>query len=221
MRAQPKGNSERQADPYWPELHALGEAIISRDERHQLYLQVHTSEESYGGANWGATELDIKLCVPRGVRQYVHARPCILVPRIILTVALSQSASEIVAPSQACFGERVGKVIDSEVEGMERRGVGNAQAWYYPEDKLLVLWECEVFPSWRRKSSRADDDPILPLVWHGFESLLLEKFTDAERIVTPSWEPNYERDDWQAFLRSFSYARQNDNLQAYVKESKP
>ena len=37
----------------------------------------------------------------------------------------------------------IGEVIGSQrTTGFREVAVGNAQAWYYPADKMIVLWEC-------------------------------------------------------------------------------
>ena len=52
-------------------------------------------------------------------------------------------------------GTILGKTINSRVEGVRHHDIGNAQAWYYPEDKVLVLWECflhDFTPVWSKNS---------------------------------------------------------------------
>lgn len=125
-------------DPYFQQLVPAGEIAFSRHDTHQLYLQVHTSDESYSD-KW-ERELGIELSVPRGVRQYIHTKPCILIPRITLAVAASESAEFATMSSANTLGTSIGKVVRSEVQGMERRAIGNGQAWFYPSDNILVLW---------------------------------------------------------------------------------
>jgi len=36
------------------------------------------------------------------------------------------------------------------------RAAGNAQAWYYPADRVLVLWECYLYERARKKFSKFD-----------------------------------------------------------------
>ena len=124
-----------------------------------------------------------------GPRLYVHAKPYVLEPAITLTVGLCPTSTETGA---------VGEVVGSEWEGMRHREVGQAQAWYYPLDRLLMLWECYLFDSYRQTDPV--HDPALHAVWQGFEAELLRRFPEAERMATPAWEDIYERPAWQTFL---------------------
>jgi hypothetical protein len=38
----------------------------------------------------------------------------------------------------------VGEVTSSEWEGMKHEEIGSPQAWYYPTDSILVLWEVDL-----------------------------------------------------------------------------
>ncbi len=202
-------------DPYWQQLVPIGKATFSHNDTHELYLQVHTSDEAYTD-EW-ERELGIELSAPRGVRKYVHVKPCILIPRIVLAVAVNDSIEFASQSPASIFGEPIGKVISSEVQGMERREIGNAQAWFYPSDNVLVLWECEVFRSFGAHSKDPATNNILATAWEGFERVLLEQFADTERIVTPGWEPEYQREQWQSFLRGRDYLPEKGNPQAFVK----
>ena len=100
-------------------------------------------------------------------------------------------------------GAGVGEVLASEWEGMRHREIGQAQAWYYPLDRLLVLWECYLFDQWRQDDPVGD--PALAGVWRGFEGELLARFRRPQRVATPAWEDLYERPAWQAFLTRQGY----------------
>jgi len=54
-------------------------------------------------------------------------------PEITLTVDLSPTRSQ---------DGSIGEVAGSTWEGMGHREVGQAQAWYYPGDRVLMIWEC-------------------------------------------------------------------------------
>ena len=73
--------------------------------------------------------------------------------------------------------------------------IGDGQAWYYREDRTLVLWECMLFP--RHRQPLPDSDPNLHVLWQGFERFLLDRFPGARRIVTPRDEPEYEPEAWE------------------------
>jgi hypothetical protein len=202
-------------DPYWHQLVPIGKATFSHNDTHELYLQVHTSDEAYTD-EWDR-ELGIELSAPRGLRHYVHVKPCLLIPRIMLNVAVSDSVEVATQTPASIFGEPIGEVISSKVQGIERREIGNAQAWFYPSDNVLVLWECEVFRSFGSRSKDPATNNILAMAWEGFERVLLEIFTDTKRIVTPGWEPEYRTEQWQAFLYGCGYQPENGNPQAFVK----
>ena len=185
--------------PYWQSYVAIGEAPI-QGERTPLRMRLHTVEEGYRERQ----EL-VPLKHPKGRRLYLHGRPYILLPDIRLTVALAEQPSVEGA---------IGTVLSStEGEGRPQE-IGNAQAWFYPKDKLLVLWECYLYDWCRQEDPRQDE--ALSVLWEGFERVLAERLPAANRIVTPAWEDIYERSLWQAFLTAKGY--QPFNEQAMVKE---
>jgi hypothetical protein len=127
-------------------------------------------------------------------RVYVHGKPYILVPDITLTVALH--------PQPAADGA-IGEVSGFEWVGMRHEEIGQAQAWCYPADGLVVLWEC--FPEERyRASEDPTRDATLHALWAGFEGWLADRFPDARRLVT-TWEDLYARPRWEAFLEGRGY----------------
>jgi len=174
-------------DSYWQQLVPVGDVSLHpRDGERKLYLQMHTSDEKYSDEM--ERELGLQLSAPRGIRTYVHAQPCILVPRILLTVALSEEADTVDAPHLVRqWGEPVGEVVHSEVNGIERRQIGNAQAWFYPSDRIIVLWECDIFHPYLTASKELTQDSVLTVSWCGFERILLDKFGEARQIITPGW----------------------------------
>ncbi len=191
---------EQEIDPYWQEDIAIGEALVQRQE-HTIRMRIHTSEERYSGG-----ETIYKLTHPRGSKDYVMAKPYILVPEITLTIATYPQPSQEGA---------IGEVLDSEWQGMKHQDIGNSQAWYYREDKVLVLWECDIF-EWARQDKEPAENEVLKTVWTGFERWLLERFKATERLVTPSWEPVYENEAWQRFLITQGYTP--FAKEAFIKE---
>ncbi len=190
MRENERTMNEDNEDDYWTHDLLLGEARIGR-ETSSVRLKLHASEEPYRSR--AAADI-VRLTHPIGLATYVHAKPYILEPEITLTIGLFPTSSETRA---------IGTVERSEWEGMRHRDIGNAQAWYYPADHLLVLWECYL-ADWCRQENPLTDQALLTL-WTGFEGLLRDRFPDAARIVTPSWEDLYEKVDWQQFLGSQGY----------------
>ena len=147
-------------------------------------LRLHVSEDRFRGR-----ETLYPLAHPNASRTYIHAKPYVLEPEIVLGIDLF--------PAPVLDGA-VGTVRSASWEGMRHRVVGNAQAWHYPADRLLVFWEC--FLEDRVRHADPLRDPLLATVWTGFERLLRDRFPATERIATPSWEDFYERPAWQQFL---------------------
>jgi hypothetical protein len=180
---------ERGHDPYWQEDFALGEGRFYRGERYAIRLRLHTATERYS-----ARHEIVPLRRPTTTHTYVHGKPYILVPDITLTVGLYH---------QPDAGGAIGEVTGSDWLGMRHEDIGHMQAWYYPADQLLVLWEC--FPEERfRTSADPRQDATLAALWIGFEVWLRDRFPEAQQLVT-TWEDVYERPLWQAFLEEQGY----------------
>jgi hypothetical protein len=81
--------------------------------------------------------------------------------------------------------------------------VATAQAWYYPADRTVVLWELLLEPSVRRLAD-PPEDLLLRSLWRHYETLLLARFPDTERLLT-TWEDDYDRDAWVQFLTALGY----------------
>lgn len=111
-------------------------------------------------------------------------------------------------------GTNIDEVLLPEWEGMRHQEIGNAQAWSYPSDGLLLIWEAYLFDHYRQPNPI--EDQALATVWTGFENSLLEHAKGTERIATPAWDPIYEEGTvWQDFLKVHGYRRFNDR--AFVK----
>ena len=61
----------------------------------------------------------------------------VLAPKLTFTVGLYTKPKHY-ADQESPIGE----VIGSHHEGFREVQVGNAQAWYYLTDKIIVIWEC-------------------------------------------------------------------------------
>ena len=194
---------ERDPEPYWQEEVSLGEVEFQEDH-YPLWMRLHRSRETYREHR----EL-VPLRESSGERLYIHARPYILVPDFRLTVRLKEPASlpngNGHRPPEA---RRIGQVLSSERAGWRSHDLGNAQGWCYPNDRLIMLWECYL-EDWCRRPDPTDD-PLLSQVWDLFEEQLVAGLSDAERIVTPSWEDLYPREDWQAFLQGRWYEPESE-----------
>ncbi|HEX9987294.1 MAG TPA: hypothetical protein VGE45_02315 [Chloroflexia bacterium] len=154
-------------------------------------MKAHFSEERYHRV--GEVDEIVPLQAKSGTRIYVMARPYILEPDYRINVGLYEQPAREGA---------IGEVTSAEWVGMRQREVGQAQAWLYPEDRTLVLWECFLEDWYRKEDSRTDEN--LKTVWLGFEGFLLRHRPEINRIVTPSWEPIYEgdREAWPEFLQT-------------------
>jgi hypothetical protein len=191
---------EQERDPYWQQDFALGEGTFYKDQPYTIRMKLHTSLEHFDGQE----EL-IRLKHPVTTKTYLHARPYILEPQITLTAVIDDKP----AGSGA-----IGRVDAIDWTGMRHQDIGEAQAWYYQQDQLLVLWECYLFDFARTQDPLSDKN--LTTIWNGFERHLRERFPYTQRIVTPSWENIYEWANWQAFLHQRGYHPLNN--QAFLKE---
>lgn len=179
-------------DDYWTHDYQIGEGTFYRDSRHAIRLKLHRSTERYAADEDEIIPVQTK----HGERLYFQAKPYILVPDFRVSVNLYPY------PTPGDQGA-VGEVASSEWEGMKHDELGTAQAWYYPADRILVLWEVDLHPRYHQAMAMGDGN--LAAVWQGFERVLLEHCPDARLLATPFDDPNYERDDYQEFLRSQGY----------------
>jgi hypothetical protein len=175
-------------DHYWTDDRSIGEAPIGR-ERSAVRLRLYVSEEPDH-----LREALYPLAHHPGRRTCVHAQSYVLAPAIALPVGLYPTPTEAGA---------IGEVTGAEWEGMRHQDIGNAQAWYHPADRVLILWECFLDEAVRQNDPLTD--PVLATVWTGFEGVLLDRFPQTQRIATPSREDLYERPAWQQFLAGRGY----------------
>src|SRR6266446_721338 len=165
-------------------------------EPQRVLGRFHTSDERYFD---GSREI-IPLTERRGQRTYVMMHPYVLEPKLTFTVGLYTK------PKQYADQESpIGEVIGSNNEGLREIQVGNAQAWYYPADKTIVLWEC-FFDDRFRKFPLLEDTNMQKL-WQSFEHWLIKQFPQASTLATPLNDPIAESiDEYQAFLQSLGYS---------------
>lgn len=180
----PERDSRPAAEPpYFQEQVPLGEATLRGDPA-RLYLGLHHSRERF------AARSIVPLTRTTELVTCFHARSYAIEPDITLTVGLYPRPSP------------VGAVADSLIAGVRRREVGQAQAWYYPADRLLLLRECYLLDPYM--DGEATGDAGLATLWRGGERTLLDRCPEAARLVT-TWEDSYDRADWQRFLASQGY----------------
>jgi len=99
---------------------------------------------------------------------------------------------------------------------MSQQPIGQAQAWFYPESRDLILWECYL-SEWVRGKNPLEDK-LLQGVWDGWEKYIISESRGVKRIITPSWEPIYDDKTWKEFLGAKGY--QHLNHKAYAKPIK-
>lgn len=165
--------------------HEIDTGAIVEDR--PVYLAIHTGENEHASLDLARLEAPY-LSGPQE-RAYVHAKPFILEPRYFATVAWDSAQGR-------------GEIIDSEQKGVQEHYIGNAQAWHYAKDDVLVLWECYLYEPYRSGPPEKDDAHVK--IWTSFDDWLTERF-DPGLILSPAWEPVYEAELWQEFLRSRGY----------------
>ena len=195
-------NQTQHPDILWPHRAIIGEADVPtiRSGRCLIRLKFYRSDETYSNHD----DLVVPLSNRSGRRIYFGAKSYILIPDITLTIALT--------PSKA-YGAETAKIIDTDFKQLQELEIGTAQAWYYPTENALVLWECFLQQPYRQQDLLADS--LAATVWQGFEKELLTHLPDTERIYT-TYETIYERPVWEAFLTAQGY--QKVERMAFLKE---
>jgi hypothetical protein len=203
MRNEHERDQDEQG-PYWNAEARLGTLRLPNQEEVELHLEAHVAPEH------PLTVGDELIPLPRQDRRgyvYVQGRPYIQEPDIRLTLALDPDAGP---------GDPIGAVVGSEWAGMRRRVVGSAQAWCYPGERTIILWECYLFEQHRLADSPAED-ANLRACWRGFERFLVGRFPDARRFVTTHDDPLYDTAEYQRFLADLGYRRYSPR--AFEKET--
>jgi hypothetical protein len=186
-------------DEYWIHDIPLFPVAIRyyRNQPRMVQGRIHTAEESYFGA---ASEI-VPLKHRKGTCIYINMHPYILEPEVFMTVGMYPKPKHYADQDEA-----IGEVVSTQVKCMRQNQVGNAQAWYYPVDKTIVIWEC-FFDSQIRNIHSLTEDAYMPKLWKTFEHWLSQQFPEATRIATPFNDPIAETiAEYQAFLRSLGYA---------------
>lgn len=181
-------------DDYWTRQVEIGRLPLPVDCERDVSLIWHQSREQCG---FDHRELGLGTFTDKTERVYVHAKACFFTPDLVLSVALS-----------AAPGAQIGEVIGSQVRGSTRREFANLQAWYYPTARALMIWEVDLWSRYRDETPAGDF--ILSCLWNGFETALLREFSDAREIITPH-EPDYDHEQWVAFLAACGYAPHIEN----------
>jgi hypothetical protein len=121
-------------------------------------------------------------------------KPYVLEPEMTLTVGLRSEETD---------DQAVGDVISSTWEGMRHKDVGHIQAWHYPSDRTIVMWECYFNRHFRDKPILEDEN--MRRLWTSTEQLLLDRFSGRPKLITPFRDPNFPDSEYQQFLRELGY----------------
>lgn len=68
---------------------------------------------------------------------------------------------------------------------------------------MIILWECLLHHF--VQDSPITQDANMAGLWRGFEHFLRASFPEAQRLSTPYHDPEYEREEYQRFLRGLGY----------------
>lgn len=190
-----------------------------RNEPELVRGKAHTSEEAYSLSK--ADQKSEPIVATRGKRVYFHLKPYILVPNIRLTVGLYAQPKRY-ADQEPTIGEVIASSEEPKKKEIE---IGQAQAWYYPADKTIVLWECYLYEFVRKKSLADEntipliDDPNMKDLRYGLEQFLKTQCIGAKRIATPFNDPIADTiEEYQEFLHTLGYKPDPTAKAAWSKE---
>lgn len=141
----------------------------------------------------------VKLRSTAQLRDYVFIEPYILVPDIRIGIDLFP------APTPA---GAIGHVASTDWIGMKQERIGDGQAWYYQQDRTIILWELTVFHHYEQKQPLAKDGNLMHM-WQGFERFLVNRFPQARRIATLGHDPDFDTPSYQQFLRGLGYGKRS------------
>ncbi len=163
----------------------------------KVWGRFHTSEEQY----LASLQEIIPIKTKKGNRTYIMMQPYVLEPKLTITVGIYNKPKHY-ADQDSAIGKTIGT---PKQQGFTEVQVGNAQAWYYHENKTIVLWEC-FFERVLRKHPLKDDKNMQNL-WRSFEHWLIKRFPKATTLATPFNDPIAESiDEYQAFLKILGYS---------------
>jgi hypothetical protein len=135
-----------------------------------------------------------------GTRVYFGIKAYVLVPNITIAVRLYENPKHLTGQPGA-----IGKVESvTEQPKMKEQEIGFAQAWYYPLDKTIVLWEA-LLHNFAEEDTLLPQNPNMAAYWRGLERFLQTQCEGATRITTPDADSAYDTDLYQQFLRSLGY----------------
>jgi hypothetical protein len=186
--------------PYWTHDTSLCTGSFRSFGREPVLVRgkLHLADEPYRKSD---VDLEIvPLAHKQGMSTYVNLRAYVLVPDITLTIDLYPT------PRQSAAYSYIGKVAGAATENpkMKEQEIGDGQAWYYPADKTIVLWECGLYRHF--EEAPIHQDPNMSGLWTVFEQFLTAQFPDAVQIATTYSDPDYQTEQYQEFLTNLGYS---------------
>jgi len=173
---------------FWQHDFLIGEAFVPEfKEKKLVRMRVHESEETFYEERY----YPIK---GPGTRLYLLGRPYVLTPEIEIKIELYPKPR----------GLEIGRVVRPEWVGMREVEIGNAQAWGYPEQAVVILWECYIYEPNRAKVPIKEDE-LYVMVFRAFEEFMKERIKPRV-IVTPGWEPTVAEEEYVNFLKFMRYS---------------
>lgn len=184
-------------DTYWQEEVYLFDGVFpyfryqNKPRSVSVRAKIHSSQERYSNID---AEI-VPITTPKGERTYINMHPFVEEPNVILTVSMP--------PNGYADTPAIGSVQAARVQGFRDIQIGNVQAWYYPSEATLILWECYLFSSFT--SSASPQTATMRDLWQSVERHLHTQFSEVERIATPFSDPLYPTEEYQSFLRTLGY----------------
>jgi hypothetical protein len=196
--------------PYWTHDTSLFTGSFRYFGKEPVLVRgkLHLADEAYSKSD---VDLEIvPLTHKKGTCTYVQMRAFVLVPDITLTIDLYPQ------PKHGAIGEVASATEKPKPREQE---IGDGQAWYYPADRTIVLWECSFYHHFAEAS--LTNDPNIRGLWTGFEQFLTTQFPDAVQSATTYSDPAYETEQYQQFLGSLGYRPHPTAHAAWSKELSP
>ncbi len=181
------------SEPYW----TLDTSLFTGTFRYfgsdsvSVRGKVHTEQERYTRSD--VNQEITPIAVTSGTRTYLHLRPFVLIPDIVLTIGLYQKPQP---------GGALGEVLGGRERKQKEVEVGNVQTWSYP-DGTLVLWECFLHDFVR--VGALQDDANMAMLWRSVETFLAGQFPQSTQIATTAFDPMFETDEYQQLLAALGY----------------
>ena len=80
--------------------------------------------------------------------------------------------------------------------------LATGQAWHYPADRTVVLWE--LIPERELTVRDPRESLVYRTLWAHYERALNARFPSADTLLT-TWEDEFARPAWQGFVSALGY----------------